>query len=474
MAKYRSAPVPSTKMPKGIPYIISNEMAERFSFSGMRGILVVFMTTYLMGSNGELATMSAEDAKTNYHLFMSALYFFPLVGAFFADVLFGKYYTIIAFSLIYCLGHGALALDDTQLGLFAGLMLIAIGSGGIKPCVSANLGDQFGASNQHLLSKVFGWFYFSINVGQLLAALMIPILLNKERFYEIFAGPFESIFGGDLHDVSWISPGPSLAFGVPGVFMLLATVCFWSGRNKFVHIRPSRMNFIKEAISPEGLRAIGKLSIAFSFLIVFWSLIDQTGSSWVLQAKQMDLNFMGFEWLPSQVQAANNVFLMVFIVLFNYVVYPAVEKVIRVTALRKISVGLFLAAAGFSIPIWIESQIQAGNTPNIGWQVFAYAVLMSAEVLVSITFLEFSYTQAPKKMKSVVSAMCYLTVSVGNLLTAAVNYNIQNEDGTSKLEGASYYVFFTGMMLASAIVFVFVAYFYKEKRYIQDEETVDA
>ena len=375
--------------------------------------------------------------------------------------------------MIYCLGHGALAVDETQLGLFVGLMLIALASGGIKPCVSAHLGDQFGASNQHLLSKVFGWFYFSINVGQLVAALMIPILLTKERFYEVFAGPFESIFGATLREVSWISPGPSLAFGVPGVFMLLATGCFWMGRNKFVHIPPSGTKLFREAISPEGLRAIGKLSIAFSFLIVFWSLIDQTGSSWVLQAEQMDLNFMGFTWLPSQVQAANNVFLMVFIVLSNYVLYPAVEKVIHVTALRKISVGLFLAAVGFSIPIWIESQILSGFKPTIGWQILAYAVLMAAEVLVAITFLEFSYTQAPKRMKSVVSAMCYLTVSFGNLLTAGVNYFIQNEDGTSKLAGASYYAFFTGMMLVAAIVFVFVATFYQEKRYIHDEETVD-
>jgi POT family proton-dependent oligopeptide transporter len=435
-------------MPGGIPYILSNEVAERFSFSGMRGILVVFMTTYLMGRNGELATMGEEDAKAYYHLFMAVVYLFPLVGAFIADVLLGKYRTIISFSLIYCLGHGALALDDTRLGLFAGLMLIAVGSGGIKPCVSANLGDQFGATNQHLLPKVFGWFYFSINVGALASALLIPLLLE---YY-----------------------GPAWAFGVPGVFMLLATLCFWMGRNKFIHIPPSGMGFVREAISPEGLRAIGKLSIVFVFLIVFWSLMDQTGSAWVLQAKQMDRDFMGIEWLPSQIQAANPLFLMALIVLFNYVLYPAVEKVVRLTPLRKISVGIFMTAAGFSIPVWIESQIQSGNTPNIGWQLLSYVLLMASEVLVAITFLEFSYTQAPRRMKSVVSAMCYLTVSVGNMLTAAVNYFIQNEDGTSKLEGASYYAFFTGMMLASAIVFVFVAYFYKERQYIQDEEVVDA
>ena len=112
-------------MPSGIPYILSNELAERFSFSGMRGILVVFMTTYLMGREGELAIMGEDDAKTYYDLFIVAVYLFPLVGAFIADMFLGKYYTIIAFSLIYCLGHGALALDDTRLGLFAGLILVA-------------------------------------------------------------------------------------------------------------------------------------------------------------------------------------------------------------------------------------------------------------------------------------------------------------------------------------------------------------
>ena len=443
MAKYLSAPIPTTKMPKGIPYIISNELAERFSFSGMRGILVVFMTTYLMGRDGQLASMTDEDAKTYYHLFMSGVYLFPILGAIISDVLIGKYYTIISFSLIYCLGHGTLAVDDTTFGLFVGLTLIAVGSGGIKPCVAANLGDQFGVRNQNLLTKTYGWFYFAINVGALLGALLTPILLKYH--------------------------GPAWAFGVPGVFMLIATTCFWMGRHRYAHIPPSGMGFIREAISPEGRRALGKLSIVFIFQIVFWALLDQTGSAWVLQAKRMDLEFMGVEWLPSQVQAANPILLMVFILLFNYVLYPAAEKVVRVTPLRKISLGLFMTVAGFSVPLWIESQIQAGNTPNIGWQFLAYVLLMASEVLVAITFLEFSYTQAPKKLKSVVSAMSYLTVSVANLFVAAVNFFILNDDGSSKLEGASYYGFFTGLMLIAAVVFVFVAYFYKEKRYIQDQ-----
>ena len=158
MPEYLTAPVPRTNMPGGIPYIVANEAAERFRFYGMRAILVVFMTQYLLDSSGTLDTMSEEDAKGWYHLFVSAVYLTPLLGALLADGLLGKYRTIILLSLVYCAGHFVLALDDTRLGLAFGLGLIALGAGGIKPCVSSHLGDQFGTSNHGLLARAFSWF----------------------------------------------------------------------------------------------------------------------------------------------------------------------------------------------------------------------------------------------------------------------------------------------------------------------------
>src|SRR6185295_9158541 len=137
-------PPKSGKMPSGIPFIIGNEAAERFSFYGMRSILYVFMTKYLLDWSGEKAVMTKDDATACYHLFVALNYAIPVLGSILADVWWGKYKTIIWLSLVYCLGHVALSIDDTRLGLFAGLSLIALGSGGIKPCVSAQLGDQFG------------------------------------------------------------------------------------------------------------------------------------------------------------------------------------------------------------------------------------------------------------------------------------------------------------------------------------------
>src|SRR5690606_7822082 len=158
--EFRTEPLTTASMPSGVVHLVVNEGAERFSFYGMRAILVVFMTGMLLNAQGEPAPMGEAEAKSHFHLFASAVYFFPFLGALLADVFWGKYKTIILLSLVYCVGHLVLAVDHTRVGLFIGLALIALGSGGIKPCVSANLGDQFSPANRHLLTRAYGWFYF--------------------------------------------------------------------------------------------------------------------------------------------------------------------------------------------------------------------------------------------------------------------------------------------------------------------------
>ena len=145
------------------------------------------------------------------------------------------------------------------------------------------------------------------------------------------------------------------------------------------------------------------------------------------------------------------------------------NKYMDLTPLKKINIGFFLAVPSFVIIGLVQSWIDAGQTPSIGWQIVAYAILTASEVLVSITCLEFSYTQAPNSMKSLIMGFFMLSVALGNFFTAGVNVFIQNSDGTSKLAGASYYYFFSGLMLATAILFIFVTIFYKPKEYLQEE-----
>lgn len=447
-SKYLTAPIPSEKTPAGTPYILTNEAAERFSFYGNRCILVFFMTHLLKSASGQLNPMSPEQSKFWFHLFVSAVYFTPLIGALISDIWLAKYRTIIVFSIIYCFGFFALTVDHTRLGLGAGLVLIAVGSGIIKPCVSANVGDQFGKTNQHLMAKIYSWFYFAINLGAFISNALVPELLKRY--------------------------GPTVAFGTPCGFMVLATVAFWAGRKKFVHIPRGGFGFVKECFSGEGLRAIGKLCVIYLFVAPFWALFDQIDSAWMLQAEKMNRDLLFFKLHPTQVVAANPLMIMLLIPVFSYVIYPAINKVFPLTALRKIGIGLFIAALSFVVPALIETRITAGATPSIVWLILAYLILTSAEVMVSITCLEFSYTQAPKKMKSFIMAVFFLSITLGNIFTAAVNKFIQNEDGTSKLPGASYFWFFVGVMLVTAVVFIPVASRYKVRDYIQDEASTQS
>ncbi|TAK62334.1 MAG: MFS transporter [Methylobacter sp.] len=439
---YRTVPVLSSKIPSGIPFIIGNEFAERFSYYGMRAILVVFMTQYMVDAAGKLAPMSDSEAKAYYHLFASITYFTPFLGALLADGFLGKYRTIILLSLVYCLGHFCLALDDTRTGLFVGQILIALGAGGIKPCVSAHVGDQFGVGNRHLLSKIFSWFYLGINLGAFVSMLMMPWLLKTY--------------------------GASVAFLVPGLLMLLATAIFWSGRYRFVHIPPAGMGFVNEALSGEGLRCLGRLGGIYLFITMFWALFDQNGSSWVLQAQQMDRVVLNTEILPSQIQAANPLLIVLLTPLFYKFLYPALGRFLHLSYLNKIAIGLFVSVLSFGWIAGIQMRIDAGFHPNICWQLPAYLLMTSAEVMVSITCLEFSYTQAPKTMKSLVMSLYMAAVALGNLFTSGVNFFIEAPDGSSRLAGADYFWFFTALMLATALGFIWHSRSYQEKTYLQD------
>ena len=444
MSQYNSAPIPTNGMPNGIPYIIGNELAERFSYYGMKTILVIFMTKYLANQTGALDVMQREEALTWYHLFSSGVYFTPLLGALLADGVLGKYKTIITLSIVYCMGHLVLSLDDTRYGLSIGLSLISLGSGGIKPCVSAHVGDQFGKTNSHLLEKVYSWFYFAINFGAFFSTLLTPLLLQKY--------------------------GPNVAFGVPGLLMLIATFVFWLGRRKFIHIPAGGKNFLKELTSIKGLSALGRLTVIYIFVAIFWSLYDQTGSSWVLQAAQMDRIWLGVHWMPSQIQAVNPIMILIFIPVFNYILYPAISKIITLTPLRKIGLGLFLTAPSFLIIGHAQSLIDAGLTPSIHWQILAYLIITAAEVMVSITCLEFSYSQAPRTMKSIIMSYFFLSITLGNLITAGVNIFIQNPDGSLKIEGANYFYFFAGLMFITALLFAIFSRYYKETSFYQEED----
>lgn len=390
-------------MPAGIAYIVANEFAERFCYYGVNAILSVYLVNALHFGEAQATTWQS--------LFKSGAYFFPLLGAIVSDVFLGKFRTVMLFSIAYVIGCATLALLREPTGIALGLFLMALGTGGIKPCVSTNVGDQFTTDNQHLIERAFSYFYFSINAGSFVSILLCPWLLNHY--------------------------GPTPAFGLPAVMMALATLVFWLGRRRFAVVPPAGRAWLREVVSWDSLVLIGRLLSIYLFVALFWSLWEQSnGQTWTLQATSdlMDKHLFGFlaavpglaalarfEFLPAQLTFFNALFILLMIPLFSFGIYPLLGRLFTVTPLRKIGIGLFVSASSFVVVAAIESRIQNGHGVSLWWQILAYAILTAGEVLVSITALEFSYKQAPLRMKSFIMALFLLSQSFGNLFTGIVN-----------------------------------------------------
>jgi len=456
---------PASRWPSQIKYIIGNEACERFSFYGMKGILAGYITKEVMqGGLGQ----TSDTATLWIHLFIMAGYFMPLLGAYVSDRYWGRYRTILWISLFYCAGHGVLAMSDLTSSvpiriamLGSGLALIAFGAGGIKPCVSAFMGDQFPPGESRLYQKAYAAFYFSINFGSFFSFLIIPFLARKYGY-------------------GW-------AFGVPGILMAIATLIFWIGTPQYVQVPPNRetrtAGFIPVFLEAWRKRRTGQefwqgaagrysaaeisaaqsvLPVLSIFILIppFWAMFDQHSSTWILQAKQM------IPWRISEgyviggeeMQSLNPAFVMLLVPLLTGVVYPLGGRFI--TPLRRIGLGMLVAGSSYLVVAWIQQQLAGGAQMSVLWQTLPYLILTTAEVLVSTTGLEFAYTQAAPSMKSTIMSFWLLTVAAGNGLVALITKFGGGASHDSSVT-AGRFLLYALMTFAVTVVFVIVASRYR-------------
>ncbi|MBT4791814.1 MAG: MFS transporter, partial [Halobacteriovoraceae bacterium] len=286
--------------------------------------------------------------------------------------------------------------------------------------------------------------------------------------------------------------GPGVAFGLPGILMAIATFVFWLGRHQYVHVTPTGKNphgtgrvllsafknkasgvgFFDGAKKDHPDHAVKDVKAAFNVgkifiaITVFWALFDQHGSSWVLQAKEMNLDVNIFGWkttlLPSQIPALNPIMVMLLIPLFTFVIYPLCEKIFKtkITPLKRMGAGMFVAAVSFIFVAIFQYVLDTGNQISVLWQFIPFLVITMAEVMISITGLQFAYTQAPRSMKSTIMSMWLLTVFFGNMITAYIaKINV--------FSGGNFFMFFAILMAIFAIVFVWIAKNYKMQDYME-------
>ncbi|KAM7380071.1 hypothetical protein PAMP_003391 [Pampus punctatissimus] len=362
-----------TNYPVSICFIVVNEFCERFSYYGMKAVLVIYFLTYLHWDKN-LSTAV-------YHAFSSLCYFTPILGAIIADSWLGKYKTIIYLSVVYVIGHvvktvGAIptvgnSIVHISLSMI-GLILIAFGTGGIKPCVAAFGGDQFDEEHVSERQKFFSIFYMSINSGSLLSTVITPILRSDVQ-----------CFGGDCY---------ALAFGVPAALMVAALVVFISGSGLYKRTppqgnillevcncigfaiknrcciskdEPERKHWLDWAEEKYSKRLIQEIKMVLRVFVLyiplpmFWALFDQQGSRWTLQATRMNLAFGNlFIIEPDQMQMLNALLILVFVPIFDLIIYPLVGLCrINVTPLRKMAAGMVFAALAFGAATLVEVNV---------------------------------------------------------------------------------------------------------------------
>ncbi|CAN0290831.1 unnamed protein product [Lampetra fluviatilis] len=385
-----------TGYPISIGFVVVNEFCERFSYYGMRAVLVIYFNYFLLWSE--------NTSTAAYHAFISLCYFTPIIGAIIADSWLGKFKTIIYLSIVYAAGQivtsvsaiptlsgpinasadsgegdaaDKMAVNDPTVHValtILGLVLIALGTGGIKPCVAAFGGDQFEEEQEKERSRFFSIFYLSINAGSLISTFVTPILRGTQCFnQDCFA----------------------LAFGVPAVLMVVALVVFIGGSgmykkvppkgnillevsrcigfaisNRFRHRGkqfPKRDHWLDWARESYNGRLIAQIKMVFKVLFLylplpmFWALYDQQGSRWTFQATRMDGDFGSLVIQPDQMQVLYSV---VYCNVVYGVVYSVVYSVVycNVMPLRRITVGMLFLGVAFVVAGVIQIMVDVSST----------------------------------------------------------------------------------------------------------------
>ena len=277
-----TAAAPKSKHPKGFYFFFWGEFAERCSYYGMRAILPLYLTSVLHFEDG--------TASKAYSYFKSACYFLPLLGGFLADRYFGKYKTIVSFSVPYVVGQ-CLLLIPTQTTLIIALVLLAGGSGVIKPNISTLMGqtyDQQRPGETALRTSAFQWFYFSINVGSLLSLFFLPIIRDKVA---ASTGSLETAY--------------RVAFSIPAFFMFAALIAFASGKK---HYAVETIDRTPPTPEQKALRwkTLGNLFGVFGLIVFFWLAYEQNDNLWTFFARDhMDRHIFGYEFAPDGFQYLN-------------------------------------------------------------------------------------------------------------------------------------------------------------------------
>lgn len=403
--------------PRGLMTLFFTEMWERFSYYGMRALLVLYLTTAVTSGG---VGMNTADATAIYGWYTFAVYLTALPGGWIADKFLGAKKSVFFGGIIIAMGHFSLIFHQMSF-FYAGLVLIVIGTGLLKPNISALVGGLYGEGDPRR-DGGFSIFYMGINLGALFAPLVCGTLAQSESFKSMLQG-----YGFNPNN-SW-----HWGFGAAGVGMVAGVIQYMFGQGRLPEVGKKSAEAGKAAVEPakpltaEEYKRLAVIGILFFFSITFWAAFEQAGSSLNLFADRVTRNsYFGWTFPSSYFQSVNSVFIILLAPLFSFVWLGLGKK--QPSSPAKFAYGLFFTGVGFVVLAFASSL--AGSEPNSvspNWLILVYFLHTVGELCLSPVGLSTVTKLSPARLSGLMLGVWFLSISIGNKIGGIIAGNFDEK-----------------------------------------------
>ena len=435
--------------PKGLYLLFFTEMWERFSYYGMRAILMYYLTkTYLQGGLG----INSAEASIIYGNFTGLVYFTPLIGGWLADKYLGQRLAVTIGGITMMFGQFALFLMNNMTGLYIGLLLLIIGNGFFKPNISILVGKLYKDGDERR-DSAFSIFYMGINLGALIAPIVIGVLTD-----DIFAAKDNS---GEI-----ISYGYRYGFLASSIGMLLGQVVFnllapkylgEIGTKPVAKLEKQEEGQQVDTLNKEEKDKISVIFILFLFAVFFWAGFEQAGSSIALYTdnyidRDITLPFIGDWTIPSSwFQSVNPFFVVTLAPLFAMFWSSPLGR--KISTPIKMGVGMVILGIGFWFMLGAVSE-RGGDIKDTAvkaslfWLVMTYFIYTVGELCISPVGLSVVTKLSPPKLASVLMAVWMLSSSVANFLGGFIAAYVE------KMGAGQIFTYISGFVIVCGVLLI--------------------
>ena len=471
--------------PTGLSTLFFTEMWERFSYYGMRAILTLYMTKSL--AEGGLG-FDERYASIIYATYVSSVWYLPLIGGWLADRIFGARRAVLIGGIVIACGHFSMAINSL-LTFYAGLVLIACGTGLLKPNISAMVGQLYSDEDKRR-DAGFSIFYMGINLGAFLSPIVVGFLAQSQTSRSFIAslgldpntawhwgfgaagvgmtlGLIQYLLGGKklvgVGNKPDIRAATEPGVGVDSMTMILAIVggvagaafgYYYGEAGVLSALFPCVVGFFAgyligttRLLNGEEFKRVLVIFILFLFSILFWMTYEQAGSSLTLFADRLtETTLLGWQYPSSWFQAVPAIFVIIFAPIIGAVWQKLGDR--QPSSPGKFTIGLFFAGIAFVV-IAFASMLASNGRVSPMWLVTVYFLQTIGELCLSPVGLSTVTKLSPARMVGLMLGVWFLSISIGSYIAGLTTRLFAGNDTAVLTRG---FGMFAGITLLAAII----------------------